>query len=247
MYGWRARLGVILPMDNAVLEPEWSSLALPGVAVYGARLGTAERSRMPGSGVELSEVFNELGVDVVGYACAETSLLGGVDTNVMVRDGIQAATGCPAVTAIGAMTEALDALGVASVAIAAPYRPSSATALEEYLSASGLRVTNVVARDFSDTSDDHREWYATNLQPPSTAYRMAREADHPDAEAVVVAATNLRTFEVIDALEQDLGKPVISTNTALLWALLRRCGVTLPEPSLGRLWAGGTDAKSKER
>ena len=246
MYGWRARLGVILPMDNAVLEPEWASLALPGVAVYAVRLLTTERSAMPTSGIELSAAFNELGVDAIGYACAETSLLGGMDTNVAVSAGIEAETGAPAVTAIGAMTESLESLGAGSVAIAAPYRPSSAAALEEYLTSAGVRVTNVVARDFSETSDDEREWYATNLQPPSTAYAMARAADRPDADAVVVAATNLRSFEVIGALEADLGKPVVSTNTALLWALLRRCRVSDVRPSLGRLWIDGFDAARKD-
>lgn len=236
MYGWRARLGLILPMDNAVLEPELYSLALPGVAAYGVRLLTTDRLQMPDAGVEVSSVFNELGVDAIGYACAETSFLGGVDTNVRVRDGIEAATGSSAVTAIGAMTEALDALGVGSVAIAAPYRASSAAALETYLGNAGLSVTSVVSRDFSTTSTDEREWYETNIQPPTTAYAMARRADGADAEAVVIAATNIRTFEVIAALEADLGKPVISTNTALLWALLQRCGVAPENVPLGRLW-----------
>lgn len=246
MYGWRARLGVILPMDNAVLEPEWSSLGIDGVAVHAARLTTDERPRMPESGVELSHVFTELGADAIGYACAETSLLGGVDTNVRVRDGIEAATGLPAVTAIGAMTESLASLGAGAVAVAAPYRPSSAAALEEYLTAAGIRVANLVSRDFARTSEDEREWYATNLQPPSTAYRLAREADRPDADVVVVAATNLRSFEVIRALESDLGKPVVSTNTALLWALLRRCGVAASHPDLGRLWDGSHSLISEE-
>jgi maleate isomerase len=236
-FGWRARIGMILPADNAVLEPEAYRLGIPGVAFHTVRLDTWERDQMPAAGVRLSAAFGELGVDAVGYACAETSFIGGQDANTVICAGVEEAIGRPAVTATGAMVEALSALGVGSVAVAAPYRQSSADALQEYLERSGgVTVVSVATEDFSMRSADDREWFETNLQPPSTAYRLARAADNPDAEAIVVAATNLRSLEILRPLEADLGKPVISSNSALLWALLRRCRVSESRDDLGRLW-----------
>lgn len=238
-HGWRARLGMVLPMDNAVLEPEFYGLGLPGIAVYAARLTTDDREQMPSNGIEISAVFAETGVDAIGYACAETSFLHGEDANATVVRGIEERTGCPAVTATTAMVEALRGLRAQRIALAAPYRDASAGALEHYLQDAGVEVVSTVTRDFSEGSPDPREWYETNLQPPTTAYRMAREADRDEADAILIAATNLRTFEVIEDLEADLGKPVLSSNSALLWALLRRCGVRPPGVGLGELGRRG--------
>ncbi len=237
MYGWRARLGFITPMDNAVIEPELYSLGLEGVAYYTVRLTTGQRPEMPPKGVELSAIFNELGVDAVGYACAETSFLGGQDANAWIAEQIERVTGKPAVTATQAMIEAVGALGASSVALAAPYPASSAERLRDFFERSGHRVTRLETRDFAEGSADPRDWYETNLQPPATAYQLARAADTPEADVVVICATNFRSVEVIQALEADLRKPVISTNSALLWSLLGRCSVRLEVPALGRLFS----------
>src|SRR6266481_6205985 len=57
------------------------------------------------------------------------------------------------------------------------------------------------------------------------AYRLAREADAPDADAVLLSGTGLPTIGVIEVLERDLGKPVVSSNQAALWRALRLAGV----------------------
>lgn len=233
-----ARLGLILPMDNAVLEPEYAALQLTEATTHAARLTTDERDDMPTNGIEISAVFNELGVDAIGYACAETSFLGGIDANAYISREITRVTGRPAVTAIAAMVEALTALSASRVAVAAPYRESSAVALTDYLVSVGVDVVALEHRDFSEQSSDPREWFETNRQPPQTAYDMATRVDTSEAECIVIAATNLRSLSVLPRLEATLGKPVISTNSALLWALLERAGITSPRLDRGRLVAG---------
>lgn len=82
MFGWRARVGLLLPMDNAVMEPELNKVkGLDGIEFYGARLTTNQREAMPENGIQLSKVFNELGTDIIVYSCAETAFLKGVDGN----------------------------------------------------------------------------------------------------------------------------------------------------------------------
>ena len=231
----RTRLGVILPADNAVLEPELASLGLPGLGVHVVRLTTTDRPAMPEQGIAFSDAFTELGVDAVGYACAETSLLGGVDTNEHIVREVTSRTGLPTVTAIGAMVESCRALDADRVAVVAPYRESSAVALRDYLTAAGLDVVDLCHRDFSVGSPDPREWFATNRQPAQVAANLARSVDHASAEAIVISATNLWTFPVLHALEQELDRPVISTNSALLWAMLQRADDPRPELVRGRL------------
>ncbi len=236
MYGWRARIGLILPMDNAVMEPEYYALGLEGVSFHGVRMDTIERTQMPIRGAALSRQFVEVGTDVVGYACAETSFLKGVDGNAWIRDEIQRNCSQPAVTASGVMIEALQALDVKRVALVAPYPVSSADAMTAFLERNDITIANMVRRDFNDEYKDARDWYHTNLQPASTAFRMARQAKVDGAQAIFIAATNFRTMEILPRLEQDLGIPVVSTNQAMLWSMFRQIGVRESSARLGRLF-----------
>jgi maleate isomerase len=236
MFGWRARLGFLLPVDNAVLEPELAaSPAVAGVSHHVVRLTTTDRASMPANGVELAGLFHELGVDVIGYACAETSFLGEVDVNRWIQDTVEAAVGVPTVTASAAMLSALDSLGIRRVALASPYPSSSADALVGLLGRHGVEVVSAANEDLVTAARGVREWASTNEQPPAKAAELARRADVAEADAVLVSATNLRTLSVLASLEQDLGKPVVSSNSALLWAMLHAAGVREVPPRLGAL------------
>jgi maleate isomerase len=236
MYGWRARIGLILPMDNTVMEPEYYALGLEGISFHGVRMDTIERSQMPVRGAALSSQFVEMGVDGVGYACAETSFLKGVDGNAYIKEQIEKTCSLPAVTASGVMVEALQALGAKNVALVMPYPQTSADAMLAFVERQGFGVANSVRRDFNDEYKDKRDWYHTNLQPASVAYRMARRVHVRGADAVFIAATNFRTMEIIPRLEDDLGCPVVSTNSAILWSLFRTLGVKESAAKLGSLF-----------
>ncbi len=67
------------------------------------------------------------------------------------------------------------------------------------------------------------------------AYRLARAVDSAAAEAVFLTGTGMPTLPVLEALETDLGKPVISSASAMMWHALRLAGVREPIPGYGRL------------
>jgi maleate isomerase len=56
-----------------------------------------------------------------------------------------------------------------------------------------------------------------------------------DLDMVFLSCTNLRTLEVIDGLEADLGIPVVSSNLALAWDMARRADVAVAGTAPGRL------------
>ena len=66
---------------------------------------------------------------------------------------------------------------------------------------------------------------------PEVAYSLAKKVNRDEAQAIFLSCTNFRTIELISALEQELKKPVISSNTATLWDALRR--LKIKEPVLG--------------
>jgi maleate isomerase len=70
---------------------------------------------------------------------------------------------------------------------------------------------------------------------------LAKRADRPEAEALFLSCTNLRTFDALEPLEQELGKPVISSNLATMWHAIRLAGLAPRLAGLGSLYRRGTD------
>ena len=68
---------------------------------------------------------------------------------------------------------------------------------------------------------------------------MARDAfariDRPEIEAFVVPGGNFPTMAAIPGWEREFKKPVVTTNQAALWAVLRRLNSADRFPGLGRL------------
>ena len=73
----------------------------------------------------------------------------------------------------------------------------------------------------------------------SARAQMAKEMDGPDSDGVFLSCTNTTQIEAIADIERQLGKPVINSNQAVLWGVVKRLKATLgplkPMPELGRL------------
>lgn len=237
MYGWRGRIGLILPADNVLMEPELNSLRIPGVSFHGLRLTATEPDEMRRQAIEQARAVRELGLDAVAYACAETSFNGGATVRETLAEHIQRECGVPVVTATNALLAALEHAGVRRLALATPYSAESGDILETTLREHGYSITTSRHRDFSLESPDPRVWYLTNRQPSTLAYAIAKSVDTPEADTVVVVSTNFSTLQMIEQLETDLGKRVITTNQSILWWILRTLRIHEPALGIGRLLA----------
>ena len=157
---------------------------------------------------------------------------GGDDRRVSV-EALEEAAGSPATTTATAMVAALQALGVTRVAVAAPYIDEVCARLRRFLEESGLSVTSLENLGL-------RGMAITEVTSPEVM-ELAKRADRPEAEALFLSCTNLRTFDVLEPLEQELGKPVISSNLATMWHAIRLAGLAPRLAGLGSLYRRGTD------
>ena len=73
------------------------------------------------------------------------------------------------------------------------------------------------------------------MKDPSVAYELAKEVYVPETHGLFISCTNFRTLEIIDKLERELGVPVISSNTATFWAMIRETGIRKRIEGYGRL------------
>ncbi len=233
MYGWRARLGLIVPSSNTTMEEEFRKLLPEGISLHVTRVGlrkvnVRELLEMEKHVREAAKLLGDAGVDLIAYGCTTGSLVGGLGYDLRIAKGIEEVSGVKAITTASAVLDALKQLSVKKVAIATPYIDEVNEKEREFLEANGFQVVNMRGLQIEENLEIGR-------QPPEIAYRLAKDVDRPEAEAVFISCTNFRTIEIIAALENDLGKPVFSSNTATLWASLRSLGIRERLSGLGSL------------
>lgn len=234
-YGWKARIGLIVPSTNAVNEPEFWRMAPEGVSILTARamlLGAASEESYFNMARAVDGAADELAtaeVDVVVYGCTSGSIVCPLPELV---SSMKARTGKPALATAGAVIAALRALGVKRIAVGTPYVEFVNVKEKAFLEDYGFSVTSMRGLELGHTQEERR---AIGRVPPEAVFRLARMIDRPDADAIFISCTNLATIEIISALEQELGKPVITSNQASFWACLRLLGLRMPIAGYGKL------------
>jgi maleate isomerase len=234
MNGWRARIGLIVPSSNTTAEPELSAAAPAGVSVHAARMPLEDVTAddldaMADRAVECAELLGHADVDAVAYGCTTGSLLHGHGFDAELEAEIEATAGCPTVATALSVERALDALGCQRIALATPYVDDLTRREVAYLEESGREVVAVDGREIEANTD-------IGALAPEDAYRQVKallaDADEPDG--AFISCTNYPSLSVVNALERDLGVPVITSNAATVWDALRTANVDV-EGVLGRL------------
>lgn len=234
-YGWKARIGLIVPSTNTINEPEFWRMAPEGVGIFTARAMLQGRAT-PESYFEMAKAVSGAAdqlataeVDIVAYGCTSGSFVCPMEDLI---DDMQARTGRPALAAAGAVVSALRALGARRVALVTPYIDFVNQREREFLQEQGFDVVALEALDLGHTQEERR---GIGRVPPEAIDRLARLADRPEADVVFISCTNLASLGVVERLEAELGKPVITSNQACFWACLRRLGLRDAIPGFGRL------------
>ena len=234
-----ARIGAIVPVSNTNFEPDMVMLRPAGVSLHFMRAGGYDLDAVPDSDqmrkfadASLEPTLAALAAaqpDVVLYGCTSATLSHGPQYDTAFQARIAALAGVPAITAAGALVEALVDLGVRRVGFCSPYTEQLNREAADYLNAAGFDVvhTTYVGTDLGN--------YGQGALIPDEVFALGRRADHADAEAVVLSCTDMRAVEIIDRLEDALGKPVVTSNQATMHAAIKRLGLPDRVPGgLGR-------------
>jgi len=233
-----ARIGLIIPSSNRLTEPQVRHFAPPELGVHVTRLQMTGKWNRPLSALtgdieRAASALADAKVDIVVFHCTGHAMEEGPEGDARTRERIKAATGIEAMSTASAIQEALDVMGLNTLILLTPYDQDTNDHEIEYLRQIGRTVVHDVALALPG-SDDYL------AQPPERWVELAVEHARDDADGYFLSCTNTTQIEAISPIEARLGKPVVNSNQAVLWACLRRLrgklGSTarLP-PSLGRL------------
>ncbi len=234
--GTRASLGVIVLETDETLEAEFRQmLSLDGVALYHSRIPMVPEIRpdtlaqmqadLPASARLLPA---SLDFDVIGYGCTSASTVIG---SAQVAGTIQTVFPRARVTdPLAATVAAAHALRVRRLGFVTPYMPEVSARMRQKLEEAGLSIAGFGSFEQGD------DRVVARISEASIAEAAVQVAQSAPCDAVFISCTNLRCLSVIPEIERRLGVPVISSNQALAWHMLRLAGVKEESATSGALF-----------
>ena len=237
MMGWRARIGFLVPPGNPTVEPEMSELAPNGVSLHFTRMtangpagtheGQEDRNRSQIESIEsCTSLLAMVDPNVMVMAHTATSYTLGPDAEAKLVERVEQQCGTRFITAFGSVLAAFKQLGAKRIAYATPYNQETTLRGKTHIELHGLEVVS------HGCLSNVRNIYEENTE---RAYAIARAVDHADADVVFLSGVGMPTLGVLQTLEHDLKKPVVSAASAMMWHALQIAKVGQPIEGYGRL------------
>lgn len=233
-YGARAKIGVIVPSGNIATEPQFRAMLPPGIAPFFTR---ASLTTTDGDGLQQMtkrldhdvQLLVDANVDIVFFHCtAITTFAPGSDDDILTT--IADVTDTPASTTSKGIVAALDALKAKRVVLITPYTADINQREVAFLERHGAEVIHETGLGIPDSPGMFAvtpdEWIDITL-------RNRRD----DADLYFLSCAAVRTAEVIDTLEAELGRPVVTSNLLGVWHAMRAIGISDRVDGFGTLLA----------
>ncbi|HEY3080835.1 MAG TPA: maleate cis-trans isomerase [Chloroflexota bacterium] len=246
-WGWRARIGVLTPHRDVGPESEFRAMAPDGVSVHAARVPfgatAAGGTTTPTIALEpvrafadpphvddAAELLAAAPLHAIAFGFTSSSYVRGPADDAALKARLEERTrGIPVAITCTSAVLALRALGARRLAlIDPPWFPAELTARgAEYFRGCGFEVVHAAPAGLPS---------GQRLVHPGALYEWARAHVPPEAEAVFVGGNGFRAVGAIEALEEDLGRPVLSANQVVFWHALRLAGTRAPVVGYGRIF-----------
>ena len=230
----RARLGFILMSTDLAAESDFFDISPKDVAIHITRLKTDDytTNETLSKHIEFmadaaSRIQPDTKPDVISYSCTSGSIVIGEDR---VKEEIK--KGAPyaiPMTLVTGVVDALRELKVNNLVVGTPYLDEINTKEAEFLFNKGFSVLNIQGLNLTKGIE-------FGTVTPDYWIKFAEEINEESADAIFLSCGGIRSTEVIDQIEQRVGKPVITSNQAQMWSCLRRAGVEDNISGFGKLF-----------
>lgn len=242
MYGWRGRIGLIVPSSNTTMECELARMLPKGVSLHTARVMQVieteeELLRMAEYAERAAQELASANVNMILYGCTSGSFLKGEDWNRRFAKELSEVIERPVVTTATAVIDALKRLRLDEVCLATPYPEETNAKAVAWLESVNVKVVKTIELIKSTYSQPISNLEIGSLAPECIYNRIMQHTKSLTVP-LFISCTNLRTIEIIELLENDLDLPVVTSNQASLWAALRALKLRCSLKGFGRLLSG---------
>jgi maleate isomerase len=231
---WKAKIGLVVVASSTVSETRYPRVAPRDVGFFTSRMllrgGFAGLEAMEANAARAVEELASVPVDAIAYCCTSSGALRGVvgDRN-FCRDMTQRWS-IPVTSTMLAATEALHHMNLRRVLLVSPYPDSHHEAERLYLKQTGIEVASMHGMGLEKGQE-----FAKVM--PEEILRFSLDAWDDSADGLFISCMNFDALPVVQALEDRIGKPVVTSHSATLWRVLALAGVETPLPGYGRLLA----------
>ena len=229
----RGKIGFVLIPNEQTIEEDMTRLAPAGVGVYFSRatmpheISTQSLAQAAGSLAETAaRILPDDALDVVCFACTSGAVAVGEARAIAELE--RGAPAAKATTLVTCVKNALRRLGARRIVVGTPYTDELNASVAECLVEAGFEIVELQGLGLRYDRDMIRV-------APEFLVEFARAIDRPDADALLLSCGALRSVEVVERIENAIGKPVVASNQAMLWECLRLAGVEDRLEGLGAL------------
>jgi maleate isomerase len=234
-----ARLGVIVSSGNRTVEPYFNAFGPSNLGIYATRMRMGSGGRNKAEDIQTdairgADLLADAGVDVIDLQATGIMMERGPAGEAAVVKSITDATGIPAYTATQAVVEALRALAIGRVILIHPGDDGAIARETTYLEAVGFTVSHAVGMKSNEV---------VVAAPPDKWIAAATEHGAENGDGLFLSGSFTTMLEAVAPIEQALGKPVVTSVQAALWAGVKRLSGKIgdydPPSELGRLFQAG--------
>jgi maleate isomerase len=235
-FGREGRIGLICVDSSRVIEGEFWAMVPAGVSIHSTRIYLPRVTVEGLNEMRVSEELEKCTQLLAGvrpgsiiYGGTSVSFLEGSATDQgLIERMANISNGIPCTTTTTAVVRALRTLGLKRIAVATPYNDEINDRLAGYFNAAGFEIVSMKGERIEDP------WEICE-RTPETIFSHVKSADVAEADGVFVSCADYRVGPVTDALEKELGKPVIGAIQASYWDAKRLAGIQTQTEGWGSL------------
>ncbi|WP_075256529.1 maleate cis-trans isomerase family protein [Herbaspirillum camelliae] len=243
------RIGQIVPSSNTTMETEIPAILRARELILPERF-TFHSSRMRMKHVTKEELaamdgdsdrcaleLSDARVDVLGYACLVAIMSMGRGYHRLSEQRLHQRTvdnggPAPVVTSAGALVDGLHAIGAKKVSILTPYMKPLTQLVIDYIENEGIEVVDSISLEIPDNLEVGR-------QDPRAPIEITKRLHTKGIDAVVASAcVQMPSLASVQAIEDRVGLPVLSSSVATTYMMLKRLELQTAVPGFGALLSG---------
>lgn len=223
--GSKARIGMIILASDQIIENEFREIIrIPGVALYQSRIPNSPiissknlKAMEDNISKQAKVILPKVKLDVLGYCCTSASVV--IGENKVIKTISDSRPEAKPTTPITAALAAFEALQIKKIGILTPYSNDINVLIRKYIQGQGYQVPSFGS--FNEPNDNH----VARITPKSIRNAVIEIGSRDEIEGVFISCTNLRFIDEAETIEQKIGKPITSSNQAIIWHSLRLANI----------------------